>query len=406
MRTSRVLERVTRGGLCAGCGGCTVAAPSKIAMAVDAEGFLRPQQSAPLSGDEERAVQRICPGLTLRQRADGREDHVLWGPIIAVRKGHSTDPKLRRHASSGGILSALLVHLLETGAVGRVVQTAAAPEFPIGNTTLETRSPAQVFEAAGSRYAPSAPLEGLETLLHSPEPAAFVGKPCDVAALRALASGDARIAQRFPVLISFFCAGVPSLAGAREVLRALGVAEAEVASFRYRGDGWPGAAVATREDGTRASMSYAQSWGEILSRHVQLRCKLCPDGTGGFADVVCADAWHCDARGYPLFDEEDGVSLVMTRTARGEALVNEAVASGRIVVEPIDADEVARMQPGQLKRKRAVFARLAALAALCRPRPTFEGFNLVDAARQDPLSTNLRNMLGTMRRLALNGPGR
>jgi coenzyme F420 hydrogenase subunit beta len=37
-------------------------------------------------------------------------------------------------------------------------------------------------------------------------------------------------------------------------------------------------------------MSYADSWGGILSRHVQFRCKICPDGTGGFADVVCADA--------------------------------------------------------------------------------------------------------------------
>ena len=60
----------------------------------------------------------------------------------------------------------------------------------------------------------------------------------------------------------------------------LGVAPEDLAAFRYRGDGWPGYATATRRDGSAERMSYNDSWGDILTRHVQFRCKICPDGVG------------------------------------------------------------------------------------------------------------------------------
>ena len=60
---------------------------------------------------------------------------------------------------------------------------------------------------------------------------------------------------------------------------------------------------ATLREFTERTMSYHNSWGKILSRHVQHRCKICADGTGNPADLVCADAWHADDEGYPLFEE-------------------------------------------------------------------------------------------------------
>jgi coenzyme F420 hydrogenase subunit beta len=44
------------------------------------------------------------------------------------------------------------------------------------------------------------------------------------------------------------------------------------------------------------------AWGEELSNHLQFRCKICPGGTGEFADVVCAGAWY-GKDGYPDFTE-------------------------------------------------------------------------------------------------------
>jgi coenzyme F420 hydrogenase subunit beta len=199
-------------------------------------------------------------------------------------------------------LSALIVHLLEEDLVDAIIHVGASDvacvrqsDRRVANSARRHRCRRISICAVGTARRPLGPTRRRDRY-------AFVGKPCDVAALRGLARQDPRIDIQIPYMLSFFCAGVPSHRGAEQVLEQLNVDLAELASFRYRGNGWPGQATATKTDGTMASMSYEQSWGDILARHVQLRCRICPDGVGSFADVACADAWETDEGGSPLFE--------------------------------------------------------------------------------------------------------
>ncbi len=399
---SPALTRVARGDLCAGCGACAGLAPGKVAMQVMPPGYLRPVQTARLDATEEAAIANACPGLGQSVVAGGRPDPVLWGPHVSMQTGWANDPAVRFAGSSGGALSMILIHLLASGTVDAVVQTAASPDLPTGNATVTTDDRAGVLAAAGSRYAPSAPLADLpvQVAAHRDHGTrfAFVGKPCDAAALRALRDADPLIAATFPVILSFFCAGVPSHAGGAAVLTALGADPARTTAFRYRGNGWPGQATATLADGSERSMSYHDSWGGILSKHVQHRCKICADGTGVAADIVCADAWEADAAGYPLFTEAPGISLIVARTVLGAQLIAAAQAAGQIATAPFVIDQLAAIQPGQRERRRALWARLAALRLAGRPIPRYEGLQIAAAARQNPWTRNLRNFLGTLRR--------
>lgn len=396
---SETIETITSRGLCSGCGACAVAASGRIEMRLTEEGFLRPAVRAPLSAEQEGVVRDVCPGRRMDLFAGDRTDHPLWGPLVSVREGHASDVATRHAGSSGGVLTALLTHLLESGGVDRVLQTGADTARPYANATVLSDDEAAVLAAAGSRYAPSAPLAGLEEVLALPGKTAFVGKPCDVAGLRALARRDARIDAKIPYMLSFFCAGVPSLAGAREVLQRMQVDEADLASFRYRGNGWPGYATAERRDGARVRMTYAESWGGVLSSHLQFRCKICPDGTGMFADVVCADAWACDDKGYPTFEEGDGISLILCRTRKGEDLVHRARGSRRIAAHIVSAEKIAAMQPGQLRRKQAALVRIAAHWLFTGGGVHFTGFQLVRSAMMAKWTSHLREFAGTVRRL-------
>jgi len=370
-------------------------------MKMTPEGFLRPEVGTALTNDEDRLVSDICPGITLVQKPEMGDDHPLWGPIVAVYTGAATDAKLRHHGSSGGVLSAILLYLIESKAVDYVVQNVGSEQLPLENTIIESKNRNDVIRAAGSRYAPSAPLSQLDRQLKRPGRFAFVGKPCDVAALRALELHDPRVSNKVPYILSFFCAGIPSMEGTREILRKLNVEEKDVVAFRYRGDGWPGTARARLRDGREEEMSYADSWGGILSHHVQFRCKICPDGTGGFADLVCADAWHCDEQGYPLFEEEEARSLILTRTPKGEDLLQKAVDAGYLTVEELSTEEIAPMQPGQVGRKQLVFSRLCAMALMGRRIPKFQGLQLLAAAIKATPWQNIRNFLGMARRLLI-----
>jgi coenzyme F420 hydrogenase subunit beta len=209
---------------------------------------------------------------------------------------------------------------------------------------------------------------------------------------------DPEVARTFPIVFSFFCAGVPSQNGSKALLAALGVESKELVQFRYRGQGWPGKAKALLMDGTERAMSYEESWGTVLSKHVQHRCKLCADGTGGAADIVCADAWESDQRGYPLFDERPGVSLIMARTELGRNLIAEAGTAGHLEVRAFDIAQLTAIQPGQRERRRALLARLLARRLAGRPVPRYRGLRLLAASRQNSIMRNLKNFLGMLRR--------
>lgn len=394
---SASLRRVAAGSLCAGCGACASIAPDSVRIEPRG-GFLRPTETGPVTEAENARIAAICPGLGQTVEVRDRHDDVLWGPHLSAYEGWATDTEIRHAGSSGGALSMILVHLLEQGVVDAVLQTAASGDNPLANVTVTSRSRKDVLAAAGSRYAPSAPLAGLGPALASGLRHAFVGKPCDVAALRAMSECDAGYARAFPVLLSFFCAGVPSMTGAGRLLAAMGADPSQVVRFRYRGMGWPGRATAVLADGSERSMSYHDSWGGILSKHVQHRCKICADGTGTAADIVCADAWETDEAGYPLFEEQDGVSLVLTRTALGERLLGEACKSGRLAVRPFELARLAAIQPGQRERRRALLARLLALRLLNRPTPRYRGLRLAEAAAQNGFARNLKNFAGMARR--------
>jgi coenzyme F420 hydrogenase subunit beta len=360
------LSRIAEADLCAGCGLCeSVVSQNKIRIEFSELGYLRPKQIGDLSPEEDQLISETCPGLVVIQNSTHGFDHPIWGPLLKVRVGHSTNQRLRHHASSGGALSALLLYLRDSGAVDYVVQTAASPSSPIDNGTVESVTGEDIFHAAGSRYAPSAPLNRLQHQLELSGRFAFVGKPCDVAALRNLSRRDPRI----------------------------------IVAFRFRGDGWPGFATARLRDGLDARMSYAESWGGILSKHIQFRCKICADSTGGFADVACADAWYSDVRGYPSFEESDGRSLILSRTPRGEELMRRAIAAGYLEARDVDFEEIAKMQPSQWRRKQLIFSRLSAMALLGRFLPRFKGLNLVRAARIAGPWQHFRSFFGMTRRL-------
>ncbi|GGE03494.1 hypothetical protein GCM10011529_07460 [Polymorphobacter glacialis] len=398
--SSPALARVERGRLCTGCGLCAAIAPAAITMAMTPPGYLRPRQSAPLTPPQESAIAASCPALVIDERGlTAPVDDALWGRAHFIGTGHATDAALRHQASSGGVISALLVHALETGLVAFVVQTGADPLLPMANVTTASTTAAEVFASAGSRYTASAPLADLETWLTRPGRFAFVGKPCDVSALRAHARTDPRVDAKVPLMLAFFCAGIPSAAGTGRILERLGVVAKDVATFRYRGDGWPGFATATLNDGSSHRMSYADSWGDILSKEVQFRCKICPDAIGNAADIACADAWIGDERGYPSFAEQDGRSLVMARSTAGLALLDDARNTGRVETAPLAIDQIALMQPAQARRKKEILARLAAMAVTGRPRPHYHGLQLWQAAARGTPRQHARSFAGLVRRL-------
>lgn len=315
-----------------------------------------PPAEASLSAAAEQLVAAACPGNRVAPWPDGADPY--WGPIATCQTGHATDPEVRFQGSSGGALSALAITALEADLVDGLVHVGADPEQPTRNVTVISSDRASVLAAAESRYAPYSPLDQLAELLGSGERFPFIGKPYDVSALSALAELDPRVARTFPYRLSFFCGGIPSFSGSGRILAVMGLAGCKLASFRFRGNGWPGLTEARTADGEVATR-YAESWGRYLSTEVQYRCKICPNAVGGNADIAGADAWYGGESGYPTFEEQDGRILVISRAAAGRELLDRAARSGTLVLVDLAPSEIELTESAQARRKRLIAARTA-----------------------------------------------
>jgi coenzyme F420 hydrogenase subunit beta len=366
-----------------------------------APGYSRPVQTREIGEDVERIIATACPGKVVAPWPPAPVMEPYWGPLRRVGVGHATDEVVRHEASSGGAISALLIHALASGLVDRVIHVAADPIEPTRNVMTCSTNARQVLEGAGSRYTASSPLTQINSVLSDGGKVAFVGKPCDVSALRRLALVDDRVDDHIPLAVSFFCGGMPSHAGVGRILSAMNVSSDELVAFRFRGRGWPGNTVATTRDGRTAELTYEESWGGYLAKEVQFRCKICPDAVGGAADIACADAWYGGESGYPQFVEQAGRSLIIARTETGEALIDGAVTSGALSMEPIDPSEIHLMQPSQARRKRLVRARAAALTATAQPTVNVTGVLVNEASRDAALGEVITNFAGAVRRVFL-----
>mgnify|MGYP000994454444 FL=1 len=397
--SSPVLGKILKGQLCTGCGLCAGLSEGAVEMETVTPGYSRPRQIRPIADTTEAVIAAACPGSRVAPWPDAPHRHPYWGPYFRSMTGHATDARVRHAGSSGGVVTALAIHALATGLVDKVLHIMADPDHPTRNVAQWSTSADEVISGAGSRYASSSPLAYVNAALENGQRFAFIGKPCDVSALRQLALVDPRVNALVPLMLSFFCAGIPSHDGADRIIHAMGLVPDDVAAFRYRGNGWPGLTVAETHDGRRGEMRYSESWGGHLSREVQFRCKICPDGVGGVADVACADAWYGGEAGYPTFEEQDGRSLILSRTATGEALLQSALEQGRVMAEGLMIEEVDLMQPAQARRKRLVAARLTACSAMLQPKPVMKGLNVKEASRTAKLTEKLKNMVGMMRRI-------
>lgn len=382
------ISQVLKEDMCAGCGLCV---NKKENMVIDENGYLRPDSFI----NDEIAIQS-CPSICVTQYNKFAPYDNLWGPVLSCNSGYSRDDNIRYSGSSGGVLTALTSFLLTKNKVDGVIQVGVASDDPLRNETYIHRKVENIIKCAGSRYAPSSPLNVVRSLLGNGKKYAIVGKPCDISALRSLVNLFPIYKDQFPYLLSFMCAGVPSENGSEEVLKKFGIKREQLKSFRYRGEGWPGKTKAVLNDNSEYVMTYNESWGTILNRYLQTRCKVCADGIGESADIVCGDAWHASSDGYPSFDEDSGRSLVIVRTKVGQNLLDEAVNFGEISLTDFPISELNKIQPYQAKRKQTALIRKFAIVLLLGKSPTFKGFKLWHLLFHTNLKITIKVFLGTL----------
>jgi len=403
MKNIKNIIDVVDGHLCNGCGVCSYLAPDSLEM-IDAVNIgLRPQLKENIVIDSlPHNLLDVCSGWNLVRKAKEAESidslYNDWGVVYEVWEAYASDKEIRRLGSSGGVITALSLFCLEQKKMEGILNTSSNSENPFLNQSKLITNKQRLLETTGSRYSPSSPCEQLHYIENASSPCVFVGKPCDVAALQKARKLKTKLDKNLGLVISFFCAGVPSTAGTTQLLKNESINDlSKLKSLRYRGNGWPGFWSAKFSEGKKTKekkLTYQESWG-FLQKFRQWRCYICPDHSGEFSDIAIGDPWYREIK-----ENDLGRSMIVIRTNLGREIVQEAAEKGYITLEKSDPNILPLSQPNLIKSNGSIWGKLLILNIFNVSTPQYIGFSLFKkwifnlTAREKVQST-----LGTVKRI-------
>lgn len=404
--STHILKKIVDDDVCAGCGLCaSIVKSTKVEMKINQTGHYRPAFNGQITKAESDILKKVCPAISVKEQvSDYPNFDSIWGGYHSCAIAASSNEEIRTEASSGGVITAILHYLLSTNKIEAVVHIGASSQTPYMNEVKISKTLDEIIQHANSRYSPSSPLVNIIEQTRNYHRIAFVGKPCDVAALRQYARYGEELRDKTIYYLSFFCAGVPSLNATLDLAKSFNIDREQIKQLDYRKEGWPGHFRVYNKNGDKYTMSYHDSWAKKLGPFLQFRCKVCPDAIGHIADITCADAWNdFDATGYPTFRNRPGQSLVFTRTKVGEAIFHDALSTGFLthIKNISDCRIVDQMQPGQLGKKYFFFPRQLALAVLFKHFPSASLKFYFGGIKKAPIITQIRNFTGAFRRIIL-----
>ena len=359
------LNKIVNDGMCIGCGLCEpVAGADKVKVKKSAAGMLIPFASDNLDHETVDKIYDVCPGT----RVEGLPEHLVdentqhdlvWGDYRKMVLGWASDEETRFKASTGGALTALGQYLLTSNKVDFLLHARASKANPTFGEACLSLEVDDVINAAGSRYGPTAALINIDEVLNKNQPFAYIGLPCDIAALRNYAKLDNRVNKLVKYWLTPVCGGYMPTPSMRDFLNKLNIDFDQLSGFRYRGYGCPGPTRIELKDGTVIEKNYTDFWGEDESCwSLPHRCKMCPDGIGEAADIAASDTWPSGSPDPASEHLDPGTNAIVVRTAQGLALLNDAVDAGFITLgELVDPRYMNSVQPHQMNKKLKTRAR-------------------------------------------------
>lgn len=365
--THQLIKNVINNNLCTGCGTCAGVCPNGLLkMEMTHEGRYIPVIE---SNDCKRCnlCARVCPANNENFKELNKlifnkiPGNKLTGNFINHYKGHSTNPTVRWGATSGGLITSLLLFLLKENLIDGALLTKINKNNPLKAEPFIARTAEDILSAMGSKYVPVPLNQSLDQILSENGKFAVVGLPCHIQGIRRAELKIPGLRDKIAYHFGIVCSHTINFIGIEYILNKMGLAVNEIEKLKYRGDGWPSGIKILLKDGQQKFLPNQGSlWSEIFGAYffAPFCCTLCHDDLNEYADISFADAWIPEI----MRKDKKGTSITITRTQKGEKLIADAVINGAIEVDPLSVEDLVKSQLWPLLfKKRNIIARVRLL---------------------------------------------
>lgn len=321
-------------GICVGCGACVALDPSGRSMMERTSKGPRPAYG-PGAALPELAWE-ACPGKGIdyprlyRDHYGHGPDSFLVGNIVKTRTGYAADPQVRARGASGGVTTAVLLHLLETGRIDAAIVVRQGIPAPLEASAVIATTPEEIQAAAQSVYIPVSVLDILPSLEPGKRYAATL-VPEQAAALRRLQASGHPQARQIEWVLGPYTGTALYPSAIDTFTRSHGVKKDDaVTSLAWRAGDWPGYLEIKTASG-KVLRSKKVYYNFLIPFFVTRASLQSMDFANEFCDLSVGDAWS------PKFEAEGGGhSVVVTRSAKMEAVVEEMIAAGKLALDVED----------------------------------------------------------------------
>ncbi len=254
---------------------------------------------------------------------DIRTDNLLGyykGDIITAR---ATDEAVREKAQDGGVVSALLVSLLEKREIDVAVVTKTSEEDVWEPEPFIATKKEDVLAAAGSKYTQCPSVSGVgDAFEQGYKNVTLVGLPCHIQGMRKvqLSKGFDVGAERAKLLIGLFCTETFDMSMLRKKLEELGTRIEEVEKFNIK----KGSFIVYTRDGKEIKTPIRK-----MRECAREACNYCYDFAAEFADVSVGS-----------IGSELGWSTLITRSEAGKELMKRAEEEGVIETKKLTEERI------------------------------------------------------------------
>lgn len=360
MKKAHSIQEVVRSGLCNRCGTCVGLSNGKVVFENRLGSYL-PVVKGPLSEEEEDLLFRACSGKGFdfpaeRKRIYGEsgKHHSFMGAYTNIYIGNSKDEKVRRNSASGGIITSILIWLLEKGRIDGAVVLGMSKEEPWLTQPFIAKTKGELLEAAQSKYIISSVNEILPEIEKFEGTLAYVGLPGQVQSIRLLQEMGHPSVKNIKYIFGPFYGNTLHFSSVNSFIRSFGYKDySKIRKLYFRYGEWPGKMRVEFEGGEAIELPKFHA-NYLIPFHILKNSLLCTDLSNEYTDISGGDAWA------PVYEERGkGFSMVIPRSASGQNILDEMVTEGRLEMDAITEEEAIKMHShGYDLKKRGTFIRM------------------------------------------------
>ena len=353
---------VLNNSLCTGCGICEGACPNNAISTKVEDGRFIPYINTKfcLNNKGCHRCYDVCPGVGCNlvelskqlQPETSYEDQYI-GKYEKCFVGYSNNKELRYHAASGGLVTQMLIWLLETGRIDGAVVTAFDNTQPLMVKTYIATNRNELIQAKGSKYAPVS-LNKAAKMIKEAKGARYVivGLPCHIQGFRKQTVRDKILREKIIAYFGLYCSCGRTFNLTDFVLKERNIKRNELTYFAYRDEGCLGSMVAKyiKKPNQKSSLSisleektykerYQSYYHPLRSFFIPKRCLFCIDHYARLADISFGDI-HIK----PYSEDKIGINSIVVRTPKMLNWLLEAQKDNAIYLNDLEADILNKSQ--------------------------------------------------------------